>query len=202
MPRIVVPFAGVEGKTRLHASALERRELSLAMLGDVLAACVAVGPTAVVTGDAGARALALNAGAEAVGEPGGGQGAAVRAALARLEPGRVLVVNADVPCVEPDDLSALVAHAPAAALALVEAVDGTTNALSLPAPGVFAPLYGPGSAARFRAHAAEQGLVAVSIPIPNLVDDVDTLEDLYRLTLRCGPRTKACLAELTVEALP
>jgi 2-phospho-L-lactate guanylyltransferase len=202
MPKIVVPFAGVEGKSRLNASPVERHELSLAMLGDVLATCVAVAPTAVVTGDAGARALALVAGAEAVGDPGGGQGAAVQAALARLEPGAVLVVNADLPCVEPDDLHALVACAPAVAVALVEAPDGTTNALRLPSPGAFAPLYGRGSAARFRAHAAEQGLEVISLPIPNLADDVDSLEDLHRLAARCGPRTKACLAELTVEVLP
>lgn len=201
MSRIVVPFAGTEGKTRLQASPLERRELSLAMLGDVLAACIAVGPTAVVTGDAGGGTLAQAAGAEVVDDPGGGQGAAVRAALARLEPGLVLVVNADVPCVEPADLRALAAGTPAGSLGLVEAVDGTTNALALPEPGAFAPLYGPGSAARFRAHAAERGLEAVFLAVPNLVDDVDTLEDLRRLAARTGPRTRACLAGLQVEAL-
>lgn len=201
MPRIVVPFAGAEGKTRLLASPLERHELSLAMLGDVLATCVAVGPTTVVTGDADGGTLARAAGAEVVGDPGGGQGPAVRAALALLEPGQVLVVNADVPCIEPDDLRRLVARTPAGAVALVAAADGTTNAIVLPEPNVFAPLYGPGSARRFRAHAAEQKLEAVSLAIANLADDVDTLEDLNGLALRCGPRTRACLAERTVEAL-
>ena len=33
MPTVVIPFAGVEGKTRLHASRRARRALSLAMLG-------------------------------------------------------------------------------------------------------------------------------------------------------------------------
>ena len=201
MPRIVVPFAGAGGKTRLQASPLERRELSLAMLGDVLAACVAVGPTAVVTGDEDGGVVARDAGVEVVGDPGGGQGAAVRAALARLEAGQVLVVNADVPCVEPGDLRALVTRTPAGALALVEAADGTTNALVLPEPGAFAPLYGPGSAARFRAHAADHDFEVVSLLIPNLADDVDTLEDMHRLTARSGPRTRASLAGLTVEAL-
>ena len=200
MPRIVVPFAGAEGKTRLHTSPVARHELSLAMLGDVLDACEAVGPTTVVTGDPAARTLALGVGADVVSDPGAGQGAAVQAALAGLA-GPVLVVNADLPCLEPDDVRALVAHPLVATLALVEAADGTTNALSLPRPDAFAPLYGPGSAARFRAHAAERGLAGVSLSIPNLVDDVDTVEDLHRLASRCGPRTKACLAELSVEAL-
>ena len=74
--------------------------------------------------------------------------------------------------------------------------DGTTNALSLSAPEAFAPLYGRDSADRFRAHAASLGLDAVSVALPNLADDVDTMDDLIRLQLRAGPRTQACLAEL------
>jgi 2-phospho-L-lactate guanylyltransferase (CobY/MobA/RfbA family) len=129
-------------------------------------------------------------------DPGGGQGAAVQAALEGLGPGGILVVNADVPCVVPHDLRSLLAATPAGSLALVEALDGTTNALSLPAPEAFAPLYGPGSADRFREHVASLGLEAVSVALPNLADDVDTMEDLTRLQLRAGPRTQACLAEL------
>jgi 2-phospho-L-lactate guanylyltransferase len=201
MTRVVVPFAGVEGKTRLHASRSARRALSLAMLGDVVAACVAVGGTLVATPDPVAAALAREAGAGVVDDPGGGQGAAVQAALATIEAGPALVVNADVPCVEPADLEALIAATPGGGVALVEALDGTTNALSLPAPDVFVPLYGEQSAARFRARAAELGLDVVSLVVPNLADDVDTIDDLERLRFRCGPRTRAALAALPVEAL-
>ena len=200
MPTVVIPFAGAEGKTRLHASRRARRALSLAMLGDVLAAAAAIGAPRVVTPDEEAAAIARDLGAEIVADPGGGQGPAVAAALADLNPGAMLVVNADVPCVVPADLRALLAATPAGGIALVEALDGTTNALSLSAPQTFGPLYGPGSAARFRARARELGLDAVAVVVPNLADDVDTLEDLYRLQLRCGPRTQACLAELPVEA--
>jgi 2-phospho-L-lactate guanylyltransferase len=198
MPTVVIPFAGVEGKTRLHASRRARRALSLAMLGDVLAAAAAIGAPRVVTADGEAAALARELGAEIVTDPGKGQGPAVLAALADLDPGPTLVVNADVPCVVPADLRALLAATPAGGIALVEALDGTTNALSLPAPEAFAPLYGPDSAARFRARAAELGLQAVAAAVPNLADDVDTLDDLRRLRLRCGPRTQACLYELPV----
>jgi len=196
MVTVVIPFAGAEGKTRLHPSRRIRRALAHAMFCDVLAACAAVGRTRVVTPDAEAAAAALEAGAETVSDPGGGQGAAVQAALQGLDPGGILVVNADVPCAVPDDLRSLLAATPAGALALVEALDGTTNALSLPSADAFAPLYGPGSSDRFCAHAALLGIEAVSVALPNLADDVDTMDDLTRLQLRAGPRTQACLAEL------
>jgi hypothetical protein len=51
----------------------------------------------------------------------------------------------------------------------VEAEDGTTNALGLAAPELFEPLYGPGSAARFR----ERG--AVTVELPRLAHDLDTV---------------------------
>jgi 2-phospho-L-lactate/phosphoenolpyruvate guanylyltransferase len=196
---VVIPFAGVEGKTRLHASRRLRRELSLAMLGDVLAAAFAVGTARVVTSDSEGAALAREAGAGVLDDPGAGQGPAVQAALEGLG-GATLIVNADVPCVVPDDLRALLAATPAGGVALVEALDGTTNALSIPSPEIFAPLYGLGSAARFRSHAESLGLQSVSVAVPNLADDVDTLEDLQRLHLRLGPRSQACLAELTAAS--
>jgi len=194
MTTVIVPFAGAGGKTRLGASERVRREVSLAMLGDVLEACVAVGETRLATPDAEGAELALEAGARPVRDPGRGQGAAVQAALAGLEPGPVLVVNADLPCVVADDLRALLAAAQAEGIALAEASDGTTNALCLPHPDAFAPLYGAGSAARFAEHADALGLAVVFVSVPNLADDVDTLDDLRRLRGRCGPRTRACLA--------
>jgi 2-phospho-L-lactate guanylyltransferase len=199
MTAIVVPFRGPEGKTRLRESRRGRRTLALAMLGDVLAACSAIGETTLVTADDQGRSVAAELGIATAPDPGGGQGPAVDAALRGLEPGAILVVNADVPCVVPHDLRALLAATPAGGIALVEALDGTTNALSLPAPDVFAPLYGRDSAARFRAHARELGLEAVAAAIPNLVDDVDTIDDLQRVGLRAGPRTQAALTELSAE---
>src|SRR2546421_274778 len=107
MTTVVVPFAGTEGKTRLDASRGTRRDLSLAMLADVLAATVVVGRTLVVTGDADGPTLAADA---------------------RVE--------------------------------------------------------------------------TVAVAVPNLAEDVDTLADLERLQLRCGPRTQAVLSALSAGIAP
>jgi 2-phospho-L-lactate/phosphoenolpyruvate guanylyltransferase len=191
MLSIVVPFRS--GKRRVDAPDEVRATLALAMLADVLAACIVAGRTLLVSGDPAARAIADELGAEVVDDPGGGQGAAVDAALEQVDDGPVLVVNADVPCVVPHDLRTLAGTAELDAVGVVEADDGTTNALALPRPALFAPLYGPGSATRFRAHAAAEGVTAIAAAIPNLADDVDTLDDVRRVGLRAGPRTQAAL---------
>jgi 2-phospho-L-lactate guanylyltransferase len=137
------------------------------MLGKVLAAASRVGRTWVVSPDP-------VEGADWIPDPGGGQGAAVEAAIREIGPGPVLVVNSDLPSVTVDDLHALHDAIPERGIALAPARDGTTNALGLSDTSLFAPLYGPGSAARFRAHAEQ----AVDVVRPGLRDDVDTSADL------------------------
>jgi hypothetical protein len=46
------------------------------------------------------------------------------------------------------------------------------------------------------------GLQFVSVAVPNLADDVDTLDDLQRLHLRVGPRSQARLATLPMAMRP
>jgi 2-phospho-L-lactate guanylyltransferase len=185
----VIPFrAG--GKSRLPEEL--RREVALAMLGDVVEAAVTIGDVHVVTDDAMARLVASELGAVAVDDPGGGQGAAVEAGLHGAN-GLCLVVNADVPRVLPSDLNALAVPALLGKLALVAARDGTTNALGLPRADVFRPLYGPGSADRFRTHAAALGLEVDEPTLPNLTDDVDTFADLEWVAVRDGSRTRELL---------
>ena len=164
MIRIVIPHAGARGKTRLGA---KRAELSAAMLEDVLDAATSVGRTWVVSPDP-------VEGAEWILDPGGGQGAGVEAALRVIGPGPALVVNSDLPSVTADDLRTLHDAIPEDGIAIAPARDGTTNALGLSDTSDFAPLYGPGSAARFRAHAEH----AVDVLRPGLRDDVDTPADL------------------------
>jgi len=197
MAAIVVPFRGSAGKQRLAGLGKEsHRAVVLAMLADVVATTTQVGRTVVVTADEEGRRIATDAGAEVVDDPGGGQGDAVAAAIGLVPEDAVLVVNADVPCVVPYDLRSLLAATPLGGIALVASEDGRTNALSLPAPHLFEPLYGPRSAERFQRAARDLGLEAVVVAMPNLADDVDTPADLDRIRDRAGPHTRAALQGL------
>jgi 2-phospho-L-lactate guanylyltransferase (CobY/MobA/RfbA family) len=182
MPTVVVPFRGETAKQRLAPAPEDvRAALAQAMFEDVLAAAGAVGDVVVAGG-------------------AGGQGPAVEAELRRIDQGPVLIVNADLPCARPRDLLTLLGALPERGLALVAAADGTTNALALTAPHLFAPLYGPGSAERFLARAGRLEVPAAVAAIPNLAEDVDTLADLERLEGRLGSHTAATLRVLGSRA--
>jgi 2-phospho-L-lactate guanylyltransferase len=196
MATIVVPFRSTDPKSRLSAVAdTDRVRLAHAMLADVLAAAQPLGEVLVVAADV----PDLPPGVRHVPDPRHGQGAAVRAALdasvAAGLPAPYVVVNADVPCATTRDLLALVGALPEHGLALAAAADGTTNALALSDEGIFEPVYGPGSADRFAALAP-----SIRIEAPNLIDDVDTPDDLARVTERLGPNTRRVLASLQLES--
>src|SRR4051794_10120978 len=192
MATIVVPFRSSDPKRRLGE---HRARLAAAMLADVLEAAAPVGRVFVVA----AEAPALPPEATHVVDPRRGQGAAVRAALdaavAAGAPAPYLVVNADLPCATTRDLLALAGHVPEGGVALVAAADGTTNALAFADADLFEPVYGPGSARRFAALAE-----ARFVDAPNLVDDVDTPDDLLRLGGRLGAHTRRVVAALQLES--
>ena len=155
MARIVVPFRGAGAKLRLAPlGERERGELALAMLGDVVTACVVVGATTVVTEDAYAAALARRARRES-------RRTTPAAARAPPSPPRSRGSGPGRPGRERRRARASCrttcgrcsGRRRRAASPTSTAADGTTNALGLPAAELFAPLYGPGSAERFRAHA-------------------------------------------------
>ncbi len=183
MSSVVVPFRAAAAKQRLELPEQARTDLAHAMLAEVLAAAIAVGPTILVTEkDAEwARSLAEELGVTVFDDPGRGQGEAVLAALAAVSDWPVLVVNADLPTAQPRDLLALLGAMPPDGMAIAAAEDGTTNALALSRAALFAPLYGPGSAERFRVHGEGLGAEVVSLDVPALAEDIDTLAELDRL---------------------
>jgi 2-phospho-L-lactate/phosphoenolpyruvate guanylyltransferase len=196
MATIVIPFRSSDPKHRLEGLAAGARStLAHAMLADVLDAATSVGRVLVVAPEVSE----LGPGVECVADPRHGQGAAVRAALDAAvvggSPAPFLVVNADLPCVEARDLLALAGGVPEGGLALVAAADGTTNALALWTADRFRPLYGQGSADRFAALAPSRRL-----DVPNLVDDVDTLDDIERLRDRLGEHTRRVLDALDLQS--
>jgi 2-phospho-L-lactate guanylyltransferase len=181
---VVVPFRAASAKRRLEPLDEDvRSDLAHMMLVDVLAAATFVGPTILVTELEAERARALAAvhGVEVVDDPGRGQGAAVEAGLAAASEWPVVVVNADLPEVQPRDLLALLGTMPEDGIAIAPAPDGTTNALALARPVLFEPLYGPGSAARFRAHAEQLGVEVAELAAPALALDVDTVAELVHI---------------------
>jgi 2-phospho-L-lactate guanylyltransferase len=195
MATIVVPFRGTDPKQRLAVDEPARRALADAMLADVVAAASAVGEVLVVA----PSGMSVPPNATHVADPRRGQGAAVEAGLAAATaaglPAPYLVVNADLPCADPRDLLALAGAVSGDGLALVAAADGTTNALAFPDASVFEPVYGPGSAERFAALGPSTVLDA-----PNLIDDVDTLDDLTRLQGRLGRHTRRVLEALDLQS--
>ena len=147
-----------------------------------------------VTDDARLRRRARALGASVIADPGGGQGAAVEAALLGAE-GACLVVNADLPCADTGRARAASRSSlPPTSLPL----DGTTNALALPDRTWFTPAYGAGSAARFAA--AGLGAGARSSSSQHDVDTLDDLEQLERLGLPLGRRTNLVLNQHKVLA--
>jgi 2-phospho-L-lactate guanylyltransferase len=162
-----------------------RRALAEAMLTDVLIALrrtEGVQEVVVVTAEPVAEALANGYGARVVHDSReAGQSPAAELGLREAAGAdRVLLVPGDCPALDPRELDALLdAAAPAPSVVVVPDRHGTgTNGLLLCPPGAIAPAFGPGSRERHERLAAEAGAALQVEPIPSLVLDVDTPDDL------------------------
>lgn len=201
----VVPVKDLDlAKSRLLLDPDRRAALALAVAQDVLAALLAtpeVAHVVVVTGDPLVLAHARRAGASVVDDPGEGLDAAVAAgavaagavaAAERCAACGLLVVPADLPCLRPADLAAVLRMARRLPGAVVPDRSGTGTTMLVhrgDAPVVTA--YGPGSAAR---HAA-LGLTVLGGAPDRARLDVDTLEDLEAATvLGLGVHTACVVA--------
>ena len=185
-----------------------RRRLALALFRDVLAAalaCPALDAVAVVTRDEEVLALAIEAGAEGLPEPGGLNEALTSAAetLGQRDADRLIVLAADLPLATSDDIAA-VAQA-GADVVVAPSRDGGTNALALPLPvGAITFRFGADSARRHLDGAQEAGLRSLRLDLPNLAFDLDTPEDLAELRRAASegrPVGQQTLAALTYLGL-
>jgi 2-phospho-L-lactate guanylyltransferase len=201
-------------KQRLSAALAggARQALAQAMFSDVLASLRhvdAIEAIAVVTGDGTAESAALASGALVLPdrEESGQSAAAAIGVQHALDAGfeRVLLVPGDTPLLDPAELSELLARAEREELGLVVVPDrhGTgTNALLLRPPDAIGPSFGPDSRERHVSAAGDAGVSCLVEPLPSLVLDVDTPEDLTALDGRLGQthglasRTRGALMQL------
>jgi 2-phospho-L-lactate/phosphoenolpyruvate guanylyltransferase len=182
---VVIPVKQPEdAKIRLAGvlSEAQRAQLADAMLRHVVGAVQAaahVGHVAML----GPSRLGLADDIPLLSDPGLGLNPALQAArdqIAGHNPGRLIVLFADLPQLTALDVQ-LLAAAPPGTIAIAPDRHGTgTNALSLPLPHAkgFTFAFGPDSFARHRAEAERLGIALEEVHSPGLARDVDMPEDL------------------------
>ena len=217
MPTIAIlpvkSFGAAKQRLGGLVGAQARAVLARAMLTDVLAALARVpelAEVAVVT--ANPLAAELEAGGVTVlhDDREDGQSAAAQIGIAHALAGgydRALLVPGDTPLVEPAELSALVAR-PEQVVIVPDRHGTGTNGLLLCPVDAIAPAFGPGSRARHEAAARAAGVTFAVDPLPSLVLDVDTPDDL-EATARAlerapggAPATRDALRALSLPAVP
>lgn len=174
----------------------ERGALARVMLADVLYALAHTRSLAgimVITGDAGAAAMAHAAGAFVLAdaEHAGTMAAVEKAArhLAAAGKNGMLVIPADVPLITPADVEEIVAaHRAAPSMTLVPAsIDGGTNALACSPPGAVPVCFGDDSFRRHRDAARACGIEPKILHLEHLGTDIDRPADLAAFLARPSP---------------
>jgi 2-phospho-L-lactate/phosphoenolpyruvate guanylyltransferase len=189
-----------------------RQALAQAMFSDVLSSLRNVDgleAIAVVTADPTAESAASGSRVHLLQDPeeaGQSQAALVGIDYAEVAGyDRVLLVPGDTPLLDPGELSGLLERAAQGAIAVIVVPDrhGTgTNALLLTPPDAIEPSFGEGSLERHVGAARAAGLTYAVDPLPSLVLDIDTPEDLEELSGRLeecrgpAPVTRGALRQL------
>lgn len=203
----VKPLGRALGRLSAVLTRPERRELQAAMLMDLLDACSAcaiLDGIVVVTSDPAAAEMASGYGATVLPDhdPPQGMNPAVSVGQTYATAAghdAVLVLTADLPLVEAEDLTAALATAPAdvPSVVVVPSRHGTgTNAILIAPPSIIPTRLGPDSRARHRAEAAAAGAAIAEVDLPWVGLDIDTPGDLALLlsTDRPSRARDACRA--------
>ena len=196
---ILVPVKNLaNAKQRLSSvlSSEARHELAQAMCADVLGALAnwAKRPdVGVVTGDRFARDLSLRCGFDVIADDinPGETGAIELATTIARDTGAewTLVLPADIPLVESDELQKILDSAPGRGAVLVPDAAGRGTNAALRSPADLIPLrFGNDSFLPHRAAAKATGLPCVVLNLPSLSLDVDRPEDLHALAHAEGER--------------
>jgi 2-phospho-L-lactate guanylyltransferase len=182
----------------------QREELARAMLQDVLAALQNVDELSgilVVSGDSHAREIAGAHGAGTIDEPfENGPNAAIRLALPVLRATRadaMIIVPADVPQIEPNELRPVLRALSGASVALVPAArDGGTNLLGCSPVDIIDPCFGPNSFAKHMNAAERIGVEPRVFTCDSLAVDIDRPRDILEFRAWRETRAGAYLARV------
>lgn len=183
-PAVVVPFKGFEATKSRLASVLgpgERRALAAAMLSCVVEACHGAGLRVWISGGGAAvRRWAHEHGAGWLEEAPGGLNGTLEAALGALEQqwASALILPSDLPWLASEEVRELATAGWWGDVVLVASPDGGTNALRVPLPAPFCPVFGPGSFAIHRGLAVRAGRVVRLLDLPGVRVDLDRPEQL------------------------
>ena len=186
-----------DAKQRLSAilSREERQALACAMCEDVLQALAnwqGRPRVAVVTSDSFARELAAHFNFDVITDNNSGETHAIEMATAVCKErgaGSTLVVPADIPLIDRDELQKIVDSAPAGGAVLVpDAARRGTNAAFRSPCDLFPLRFGNDSFLPHLAAAKATGLPCVVLQLPGIARDVDRPDDLRELAAASGER--------------
>lgn len=175
----VKPFGVAKRRLSPVLDPRQRRRLGRAVAAHVINTALRTGcAVGVVTGDDGVAGWARRLGASTIFEPPGGglNGAAAEAArAARRKDLAVMFLHADLPTLEPADLTEALDATPEGGILLSPSHNGGTSLIAGNLDS-FRFAYGPAS---FRLHLAEAGRVGHRLLVrPGLALDLDGPEDL------------------------
>ncbi len=204
----LIPFKPLsEAKSRL-ASILppaDRRALALAMLDDVLTALERsqrITQIIVTASDAAAQALVQSRNIEFINDASTGLNQAIQQVVTLREfTSPLLIMHADLPLVEEDDIDEFVTMMPSGGVALAGSHDGGTTAAICAVPQRMRWSFGEQSLERHLAAARSVNIPVRSIREGPITFDIDRPVDLYRLLLDPGGRqTGRLLGKLHIGA--